>query len=123
MALPLGARFESLGQDLRFGLRQFRRAPAFALVIVAIFALGIGASTAIFSVVDGVLLRPLPYPGSDRVVQLWEVGAKGGQMNVADPNFDDLRARSRAFSALAEVGDMGIVSVSGGAAPVRAHAA
>ncbi|HUX33701.1 MAG TPA: ABC transporter permease, partial [Gemmatimonadaceae bacterium] len=114
---------EFLVSDLRFALRQFRKSPAFAAVMVAIFALGIGASTAIFTVVNGVLLRPLPYPASARIVQVWEVGAKGGRMPVTDPNFDDLRARSRAFSSLAEVADMGVVSVTGGREPVRARAA
>lgn len=114
---------EFLVSDLRFALRQFRKSPAFAAVMVAMVALGIGASTAIFTVVNGVLLRPLPYPASARIVQLWEVSATGGRMPVTDPNFDDLRARSRAFSSLAEVADLGVVSVTGGREPVRARAA
>jgi putative ABC transport system permease protein len=104
-------------------LRQFRRSPAFSAVVIAVFALGLGASTAIFSVVNGVLLRPLPYPDAGRIVQFWEVSARGGTMPVANPNYEDLKARSRAFADLAEMADYGVTSVSGGAEPVRAHVA
>jgi putative ABC transport system permease protein len=124
--VPIAARtrsLESFAQDLRFALRQFRKAPAFAAVIVTIVALGIGASSAIFSVVNGVLLRPLPYPDANRIVQLWEVGSQGGQMNFPDPDFNDLHARTRDFSAMTEVADFGVVSVVGSREPVRAHAA
>lgn len=116
-------RLESLALDLRFALRQFRKAPGFAVVTVTIIALGIGASTAIFSVVNGVLLRPLPYPDAGRIVQLWEVGTRGGHMNFPDPDFDDLHTRSRDFSALTEMADYGVLSVVGAGDPVRAHAA
>jgi putative ABC transport system permease protein len=114
---------ESFVHDLRFALRQFRKAPVFAAVTVTIIALGIGASTAIFSVVNGVLLRPLPYPGSDRIVQISEVGSRGGHMNFPDPDFDDLRTRTRDFSAISEMADMGVLSVVGPSEPVRAQTA
>ena len=71
--------------------------PAFTVVAVLTLALGIGASTAIFSVLDAVLLRPLPYPNQERIVELRELDEKGRGMAFAEPNFDDLRARSRSF--------------------------
>lgn len=109
-------------QDLRYALRTLRRTPSFALVVIATLALGIGSSTAVFSVVDGVLLRPLPYPRPERLVQFWEVNPQGNHMQVADANFQDLVTRAHAFRALAEFGDYGVIPVSGGTVPVRAHA-
>ena len=86
--------------DLRHALRVLLRRPAFTLVAVLTLALGIGANTAIFSVVNGVLLRPLPYPEPDRIVRLWEQTKTGGRNNVSNPNFLDWRARSASFEAL-----------------------
>jgi putative ABC transport system permease protein len=115
--------WEGWTQDLRFGARQLLRAPGFFAVAVVTLALGIGASSAIFSVVRGVLLRPLPYPDPGNVVQLWQVGETGGQGQFSDRNFEDLKARSRSFAALAEITPAGNVSVSGIAEPVRTRAA
>ncbi|HYC52349.1 MAG TPA: ABC transporter permease [Gemmatimonadaceae bacterium] len=109
-------------QDVRFGARQLSRSPGFFLVAALTLGLGIGASTSIFSVVRGVLLRPLPYPDADRIVQVWQLGAKGGQNQMSDRNFDDLRARSRSFAAMAEMVPSGPVTVSGIAEPVRTRA-
>ena len=64
--------FETLSQDLRYGVRMLRKYPGFALTVVVTLALGIGANTTIFSVVNAVLMEPLPYRESDRLVRLWE---------------------------------------------------
>src|SRR4051812_36494277 len=90
-------------QDLRYGLRKLARAPLLSGVTVLVLALGIGASTAIFSVVDAVLLRPLPYQNPDRLVAVWE-GARatpGAQIPVAPADFFDWQEQSREFERLA----------------------
>ena len=114
---------ESFVRDLRYVTRALLRTPAFFLVTVVTLALGIGATTAIYSVIDGVLLRPLPYPDADRIVQLWQVGEKGGRGQVSDPNYDDWQAGTRSFSAMSQFQDWGIISVSGAAEPVRVRLA
>ena len=88
-------------QDLKYGLRTLGRAPDFTAVAVLTLALGIGATSAIFSVVYGVLLRPLPYPEPDRIVSISEVASDGHPMGFAEPNFRDLRAMNRTFSGMA----------------------
>jgi predicted permease len=108
-------------RDIRFAFRTLSRAPFFTVIALLTLALGIGATTAIFTVVDGVLLRPLPYPEPQRLVQLWEVGTKGGRSNFSDPDFEDIQAQTRSFTSMAKVSDWGIVSVVGGNEPVRAH--
>ena len=112
--VELTERFGSLLQDLRYAQRQFRKAPGFSAIAALTLALGIGATTAIFSVVSGVLLKPLPFREPDRIVQLWGLDNKGNQLRFADPTFDDVVARSRSFSALAEYTVFSTTFVSNG---------
>ena len=90
---------DTLFQDVRFGWRQLRRTPGFTAAAVLALALGIGATTAIFSVLDRVVLRPLPYPDADRLTMLWEVNdAKGlTHERISPVNFGDYRALSQVF--------------------------
>jgi hypothetical protein len=93
----------TLSQDLRYGLRMLWKSPVYAFVSVITLALGIGASTAIFSVVYGILLRPLPYYKPEQIVRVWEVNAKGHRMQFADPNFEDMRAQTQLLQGMAEI--------------------
>ncbi|HVD94273.1 MAG TPA: ABC transporter permease, partial [Vicinamibacterales bacterium] len=94
---------DTLAQDLRFAIRALVRQPAFALTAISTLALGIGATTAIFSVVNAVLLRPLPFEHANRMVavrNLWtKTGLRAG--TVSAPDFHDWEAQSRSFRALA----------------------
>src|ERR1700752_5155695 len=112
---------EALIRDIRHGLRSLLARPGFTALAVFTLALGIGACTAIFSVVDGVLLRPLPYPDAERIVQLREVNSKGTQIAFTEPNFRDVRARSHTLEAVAQYNGE-LVTVTGGSEPVRALA-
>ncbi len=87
-------------QDLRYGLRTLARNPGFAVTAVIALALGIGANTAIFSVVNGVLLRPLPYRDPSRLMRLSESSPDFSTMSVANPNFVDWRDQNRSFASL-----------------------
>ena len=82
---------DTLAQDIRFGLRQLRRTPGFTVAAVLALALGIGATTAIFSVLDRVVLRPLPYPDPDRLTMVWEVNDSKGLSHerISPVNFGD----------------------------------
>src|SRR5271157_1321515 len=109
---------KGLLQDLRYALRQLRKRPGFTAVLVLTLALGIGATTAIFSVVYGVLLRSLPYTDPNRIVAVFEITTKGTWNRLADPNFDDFRDQSHSFQAIAKYG-ANIASVSGASQPTR----
>ena len=89
--------------DLRHAARTVGRSPGFAVLVIAIMALGIGANTAVFSVVNGVLLKPLPYPGADRIVTLRTafLTAGGTQRQVSIANYRDWRDQSSSFEAMA----------------------
>jgi len=90
---------DTLFQDIRFGWRQLRRTPGFTIAAVLALALGIGATTAIFSVLDRVVLRPLPYPDPDRLAMVWEVNDGKGLSHerISPVNFGDYRGLSQVF--------------------------
>ena len=113
---------EQFGQDLRYGARLLRRSPAFSIVAILTLALGIGANTAIFSVVNAVLLRPLPFSEPDRLVRIWESQpGKGWNRNVVDPfNFLTWRERARSFEQMAAI-DSWTSNITGGGEPLAVH--
>ena len=92
---------ETILQNLRYGLRTLRKSPAFALIAVVTLALGIGANTAMFSIVNGVLLRPLPYENPGRLLRLASSMPQFNDASVSYPNFLDWQQRSRSFEQLA----------------------
>jgi putative ABC transport system permease protein len=106
--------------DLKYAFRTLAKSPAFTLVAVLTLALGIGASTAIFSVLDAVLLRPMPYPNQERLVEVSELNESGRGMPFAEPNFDDLVTRNHSFEAVAAY-THSADAVAGGAEPVRTY--
>src|SRR5258708_35750816 len=114
----IGNWLRSVLSDCRYGLRQLRKNPGATAVMVFTLALAIGASTAIFSVVYGVLLRPLPYRDSDRIMAVFEINSEGRRAHVADPNFDDFRDQNHSFQAIAKYNE-NVVSVSGTSQPTR----
>jgi predicted permease len=105
-------------QDFRYALRQMRKNPGSAATSVLTLALGIGATTAIFSVVYGVLLRPLPYNDPSRIMAIFEVQPNGKWNRLADPNFDDFRDQSRSFETIAKYGAQP-AAISGGSQPTN----
>src|SRR5215813_3215169 len=91
---------QALWQDLRYGARMLMKKPGFTLIAVATLALGIGANTAIFSVVKAALLRPLPYPESGRLVRVMEYLPNFGVALISYPNFTDWRAKQKVFESI-----------------------
>src|SRR4028119_2175235 len=97
-----GTTMENLFRDLGQAFRGLRRSPGFTVVALLTLAIGLGATMAIFSVVDAVLLRPLPYPDSERIVRLWSIYSQRDlpPLNVSDGEYFDYREQSQAFEAL-----------------------
>jgi putative ABC transport system permease protein len=92
---------EELREDIKFAFRQLRSAPAFTMVAVLTLALGIGANSAIFALVDATLLRPLPYRDADRLVTIWETSSATQRGFASPPNMLDWKSRSRTFDNIA----------------------
>ena len=114
----IGNWLHAIASDCRYRLRQFARNPGSTAVAILTLGLGIGAATAIFSVVYGVLLRPLPYRDSNRIMAVFEINSQGRWARLADPNFDDFRDQNRSFQAIAKYNSY-VVSVSGASQPTR----
>ncbi|HKZ01224.1 MAG TPA: ABC transporter permease, partial [Pyrinomonadaceae bacterium] len=111
---------ENILQDVRYSLRLLIKSPAFTLVVILTLALGIGANTAIFSFANGILLRPLPYPQSDRLAVIDETALKRGinSMSVSFPNFLDWREQNNVFEDIAVYFGSGRYSLSGAGEPM-----
>jgi putative ABC transport system permease protein len=116
-----GIRMESFIRDLRFGARMLMKNSGFTLIAALTLALGIGANTAIFSVVNAVLLRPLPYEEADRLVFLTERSPQNEDMTLSYPDFADWRAQNRVFEHIG-VHNAGDYNLTGGGEPERLRA-
>ena len=97
---------ETLWQDLRFGYRQLLSKPGFTLVAVLSLALGIGANTAIFTLVDAVLLRPLPFKNPEQLVMVWEDATSIGfpRNDLSPATYADLKSQNQVFEDMAAIG-------------------
>jgi putative ABC transport system permease protein len=115
---------ESIVQDIRYGVRGLRNSPGFSLVAIITLSLGIGATTAIFSVVNSVLLRPLPYKDSARLVNIWTVSPLFPQLRMGQsiPNMNDIRSRARSFEQIATY-QSGQTALTGDGPPQRLKSA
>src|SRR5438552_9457421 len=96
----LGNWLHSVISDCRYGFRQLRKNPGATAVMIFTLALAIGATTAIFSVVYGVLLRRLPYTDANQITAIFEVSSEGRWSHLADPNFDDFRDQNLRFKTI-----------------------
>ena len=108
-----GGSLDRLMQDLRFGVRMIAKSPGFAAVAILTLALGIGANTALFSVVNGVLLNPLPYPEPEQLVELRESKPNFATGSISYPNFMDWQKDNRTFASMAIVRGNGSFILTG----------
>jgi predicted permease len=109
---------ETLGKDMRYGVLLLRRDPVFAIVAISIMAIGIGANTAMFSLVDAVFLKPLPYPEAERIVWVLDAPSPDSRNGVSTLDFLDWKRLSRSFEALSAIRGLN-VALTGEGDPVR----
>src|SRR3984885_2685920 len=112
----------SMMQDLRYSLRQLRRSPGFAVIVVLTLSLGIGAAAAVFSVIDAVLLRPLPFAHQERLVFPDTTARAGYAQPWSYPSYVDARAQLKTFDALAGYSEIGTLNLEAPSGPVSLHA-
>src|SRR5688500_7588063 len=105
---------QTLWQDLRYGARMLLKKPGFTLIAVITLALGIGANTAIFSVVNAVLIRSLPYGQAERLVTVWEKTKDSEQNQINIGNFLDWKAQNSVFTDMAAFADAGAILTGAG---------
>ena len=119
-----GAAIEAFVQDVRYALRLLRRSPGFTAVALLTLALGIGANTTMFSIVNGVLLRPLPYPDAERLVRLYLTNTEQGIADgaVSPPDFDEWRRQTTTIVSMGAYQVLPVI-VTGGTEPVEIQAA
>ena len=111
----------NFGNDLRHSVRTLIANPGFSIMTILMLALGIGACTAIFTVMNAVLLRPLLYPDPNSLVQLWELSDKARPMRLPEANVLDWKSQSRSFQGMAMFG-ASVQPIVGGSEPVRGAA-
>jgi predicted permease len=109
---------ETLVKDFRYGLIQVKREPGFSCVAIGVMAIGIGANTAMFSLMDAVLLKPLPYPEPERMVRVWEAPTPTSRNGISTLNFVDWKRLSTSFEALSAVRGLN-VALTGNGEPAR----
>src|SRR5438034_3133332 len=115
---------DTLWQDIRYGVRMLLKTPSFTVVAIVALALGVGANTAIFSVVNSVLLRPLHFTNPDQLVQLWEARLNKGRNEIpaSYPNFADWRDQNQVFEKVVAYSDW-TFNLSGVSDPERLQSA
>lgn len=109
---------ETLAKDCRYGLLLLKRDPGFAFIAISVMAIGIGANTAMFSLMDAVLLKPLPYPEPERIVRVWEAPTPTSRNGISTLNFVDWKRLSTSFEALSAVRGLN-VALTGEGEPAR----
>src|SRR5437667_12068146 len=114
---------DSFLQDVRYAIRKLLRTPGFTVVAVTTLALGIGATTAMWAIVDGVLLKPLPYRDPESLVRVSSLGREGKPQAMSAPDFIDYRDQSRSFVGMAAMDDDNENLTRAGSEPVRVNVA